>query len=104
MPSHFKLNRPLEPDTETVAIKALSFLAGRPEELGRFLALTGVDPSSLRHSAVDPDFLGGVLDFLLQDEPLMLVFAEAEGIAPEAVAKARHRLDPTPSGIEPWRR
>jgi hypothetical protein len=94
MPSHVKLNRTIEPDAETVAIKALSFLAGRPEELGRFLALTGVDPSSLRHSAADPGFLGGVLDFLLEDEPLMMVFAEAEGLAPETIAKARHRLDP----------
>jgi hypothetical protein len=95
MPSHFKPNRTVEPDAETVAIKALSFLAGRPEELGRFLALTGVDPSGLRHSAAEPGFLGGVLDFLLQDEPLMMVFADAEGLAPEAIAKARHRLDPT---------
>jgi hypothetical protein len=95
MPSHFKPNQTVEPDAETVAIKALSFLAGRSEDLGRFLALTGVDPSSLRHSVADPGFLGGVLDFLLFDEPLMMVFAEAEGIAPAAIAKARHRLDPT---------
>jgi hypothetical protein len=95
MPSHFKQNQTLGPDAETIAIKALSFLAGRPEELGRFLALTGIDPSSLRQSAAEPGFLGGVLDFLLQDEPLMMVFAEAEGIAPAAIASARHRLDPT---------
>jgi hypothetical protein len=95
MPSHFKQNQTLGPDAETIAIKALSFLAGRPEELGRFLALTGIDPSSLRQSAAEPGFLGGVLDFLLQDEPLMMVFAEAEGIAPAAIASARHHLDPT---------
>ena len=69
-------------------------LAGRPEELGRFLALTGIDPACLRQSAAEPGFLGGVLDFLLQDEPLMMVFAEAEGIAPAAISNARQRLDP----------
>jgi hypothetical protein len=95
MPPHFKPTRSVEPDAETVAIKALSFLAGRPEELGRFVALTGIDPSSLRHSAAEPGFLGGVLDFLLQDEPLMMIFAEAEGIAPTSIVSARRRLDPT---------
>jgi hypothetical protein len=94
MPPRFKLNQTVEPDAEAIAIKGLSFLAGRPDDLGRFLALTGIDAASLRHSAAEPGFLGGVLDFLLQDEPLMMVFAEAEGISPAAIARARHRLDP----------
>ena len=96
MPSHFKQNQPVGPDAETIAIKALSFLAERPEELDRFLALTGMDPASLRRAADEPGVLAGVLDFLLEDEPLMMVFAETEGLAPAAIAGARHRLDPTP--------
>jgi hypothetical protein len=98
MEPRFKLNRPVEADAEALAIKALSFLAGRPEELGRFLALTGIDPAGLRHAAAEPGFLGGVLDFLLQDEALMMVFADAEGVPPTALARARHRLDPAAEG------
>lgn len=94
MPPRGNLNRTVEQDAEALAITALSFLAGRPEDLERFLALTGIDPSTLRQCAAEPQFLGGVLDFLLQDEALMMVFAESEGVAPASVAKARHHLDP----------
>jgi hypothetical protein len=92
-----RLNRFVGPDAETIAIQALSFLAGRPEELGRFLALTGIGPASLRQSAADPAFLGGILDFLLQDEALLLSFAAESGIAPGTVGAARQHLDGAPS-------
>jgi hypothetical protein len=88
-----RLNRSVEPDAEAIAIQALSFLAERPEELARFLALTGIGPASLRRAAADPAFLGGVLDFLLQDEALLISFAEVSGLAAGAVATARGRLD-----------
>jgi hypothetical protein len=80
-------------DAEMVAINALRFLAGREEELGRFLALSGVAPADLRRLAGDGAFLGGVLDFLLGDEALLLTFAEEAGIQPEAIAVARRQLD-----------
>jgi hypothetical protein len=96
MEPRFKLNRTVEPDAETVAIKALSFLAERPDDLGRFLALTGIDPSDLRHSAADFGFLGGILDFLLGDEALLIVFAEEQNLPPESIARARQRLDAPP--------
>jgi hypothetical protein len=77
---------------EMLAIDALTFLAGDPESLARFLALTGVGPHSLRAAAADPAFLAGVLDHLLTEETLLLTYAETAGIAPERVAKARHFL------------
>ncbi len=95
MPPRGNLNQTVGQDAEAIAIKGLSFLAERPDDLGRFLALTGIDPSTLRQCAAEPQFLGGVLDFLLQDEALMMVFAEGEGLAPAAIARARHHLDPT---------
>ena len=89
-------NRSGEHDAEGVAIRALSFLAGRPEEFSRFLNLSGIDPASLRQYAADSAFLGGLLDFLLQDEALLLVFAEESGIAPAAIGTARGHLDNPP--------
>lgn len=80
-------------DAEAVAIAALQFLAGRPEELGRFLTLSGIDPADLRKLAADTEFLGGILDFLLADEALLLVFATEAGLAPEAIAGARRSLE-----------
>src|SRR6266542_1344605 len=74
---------------ETVAIEALGFIAGEPESLSRFLALSGIGPATLRRAAADPAFLAGVLDFILAEETLLSAFARHAGIAPEGIAKAR---------------
>lgn len=83
-----------QPDSgdEALAITALSFLAGDPERLGRFLAVTGLGPETLRQAAARPGFLAAVLDYLAGDETLLLAFAANAGLAPEAVVRARQRL------------
>ena len=82
-----------EPDAETIAIAALSWLATEPDLLGRFVALTGIGPSSLRAAAQSPDFLASVLDFIMQDDRTVLAVARGQEIAPEAIARARHKLE-----------
>jgi hypothetical protein len=77
---------------EIVAIQALSFIAGDAERLGLFLAETGIGPETLRSSAKDPGFLGGVLDFLLRDEKLLTAFAESSHLEPRIVSNARAAL------------
>ena len=79
-------------EAETIAVEALGYLAGRPEELSRFLALAGLGPTNLRQAASDPGFLAGVLGFLLQDEPLLLAFAAEAGLSPATVAEAGRAL------------
>lgn len=81
---------------ETVALKALAFLASDGERLGRFLALTGTGPDELRAAAREPGMLVGVLDHLMQDETLLMVFAAEEGLKPESVAAAHHALSGPP--------
>jgi hypothetical protein len=78
-----------EPAAEDLAGRALGFLAADPERLGRFLALSGLDPATIRTAAQEPGFLPGVLDHMLSDERLLTEFAEAERLAPESVARAR---------------
>jgi len=77
---------------ETVAIQALSFLAAEPTRLGRFLAVTGLGPETLRGAASSPEFLVNVLDFVLSDEKLVKEFAESAGIEPSHVGAAREAL------------
>jgi hypothetical protein len=77
---------------EMLAIDALSWIAGEPGQLGRFLSLAGIGPDTLRKAAADPAFLAGVLDFLLCHEPTALAFAGARGIAPSEIAEARRTL------------
>jgi len=77
---------------ETVAIQELSFIAQEPEQLGRFLALSGLGPDSIREAAREPNFLAGVLDHLAGDEKLLLAFAEQNEVDPELVLRARDIL------------
>ncbi|MFC0219188.1 DUF3572 domain-containing protein [Pseudochelatococcus lubricantis] len=85
-------------DPEALAISALAFLAGEPERLGRFLAITGLGPETIRGAASNPGFLTAVLDYLANDETLLVAFAANVGIAPEAVAQAQTRLAGPPAG------
>ncbi len=86
----FKRSSGLTPeDSANLALAALTFLAEDGPRLGRFLALTGIGPDELRAVADAPETLLGVLDHVLADESLLLVFTASKGIAPEAVAPAR---------------
>lgn len=83
---------------QALALRALAFLV-RDSNLRRaFLAQSGLDPAAVRARAAEPEFLAGVLDFLLGDERHLTRFCAAEGIAPERPARARRLL---PGGARP---
>lgn len=75
-----------------VALTALAHILGDDDARVRFLALTGLDQTTLRQRADEPELLGGVLDFLLADEALLLAFCRAAALRPELAARARRAL------------
>jgi hypothetical protein len=77
---------------EIVAVQALSFLAGEPERLGKFLAETGIGPETLRTAASDPNFLVHVLDFILRDDETVKAFAASSKLHPTNIMAAREVL------------
>src|SRR6185369_7125656 len=77
---------------EGLAIAALGFIAADPERLGRFLALTGIGPESIREAAREPRFLAGVLDHVAGHEALLLAFAAEHDVDPDHVMLARDVL------------
>jgi hypothetical protein len=77
---------------ESLAIQALAYIAGEPEQLGRFLAISGIGPDQIRQAAREPQFLAGVLEHVMGDERLLVAFAENAGIPPATVAKAHDAL------------
>lgn len=92
-----------EENAVSLGLDGLAFLAEDGPRLGRFLALTGISPDSLRALADRPETLLAVLDHLLGDESLLLVFASSRGVAPDSVARARAvlaRLLGSPSADE----
>lgn len=81
-----------------LAQAALVWLADRPEALGAFLATSGAGPDDLRAGAADPEFLGFVLDHLLQSDALVVDFAADAGVPPDRIMRARAAL---PGGYAP---
>jgi hypothetical protein len=85
---------------EAMGLDALTFLAEDEARIGRFLALSGTGPAELRSSAGEPAMLAAVLDYMLGDESLLLVFTSSKGHAPESVAPAHAMLARAASGSE----
>lgn len=79
-------------DADETAIAVLGWLAGEPELMGRFLALSGLEATNLRAAAAEPGFFAGLLGFLMNHEPTLIRFCEATGTAPETVARAFRTL------------
>jgi len=77
---------------ETVALTALAYLLEDDDRSSRFLRVTGLAGSELAGHLADAAFLGGILDFVLDDEALLGGVAAATGLPPEAVRRARWRL------------
>ena len=78
--------------SQTIALKALGYLAADEELLEPFLASTGLMVADLRTGVTDSSFLAGILDYFLQNEALLLAFAGASELAPETIVRARQRL------------
>ncbi|MCW0183465.1 MAG: DUF3572 domain-containing protein [Zavarzinia sp.] len=77
---------------EAIALMALAHLASDDNLLHRFMAETGMDATDLQAIAGRPDMLGGILDFVLADESLVIDFAAAAGLRPEEPMRARMTL------------
>lgn len=81
-------------EAEALAIEALTFIATSEDRLAAFIGITGLDLGAIRREAGTPEFLAAVLDFLMSDESLLLVFASHRALDPNFVALARRALVP----------
>jgi hypothetical protein len=77
---------------ETIALKGLAWLAALPDDIGRFLNISGLQAADLRERAAEPEFLAAVLDFLLGDDKLLTGFCDSEGLDPKDIHVARRAL------------
>ncbi len=97
-PRSGKSSRISREDAEVLAIEALAFIAADESRLLPFLRATGLAPADIRREAGSPEFLAGVLDFLMSDDSLLLVFAGHRGLDPNSVAAARRVIMPGAAG------
>lgn len=82
---------------ETLAIGALTWLAGNDELMPVFLGATGASVDDLRDRAGEAEFLGSVLDFLMLDDAWVMAFCDDGGLAYDQPMRARQGL---PGGAE----
>ena len=83
----------------TIALQAVAFVVADEESRAGLLRMTGIGPEDLRTGLENTEILGGVLDFLLANEPRLLTFCREAGIKPELPALARAQLS---GGTPEW--
>lgn len=93
-----KTLRDARKQAEMLALQALGWIAADDAAFLAFQDATGADAAMIRDSADDPGFLGGVLDFLMQDDSRVTGFCDAQGLAYDAPMQARAAL---PGGADP---
>ena len=82
----------LSENSEVIALQALTWLVAQDELCPIFLAATGASEADLRERITDTDFLGSVLDFLLQDDTWVIAFCDHHAFAYDLVIRARALL------------
>lgn len=84
---------------QALALEGLVWLAGQEALLPAFLDASGLEVGQIAAAARSPEFLAGVLDFLLQDDAWVMAFCESRGLPYTAPATARAAL---PGGQIAW--
>lgn len=77
---------------QAVALNALTFIASDETRLGALMEQTGATPETLRAQLASPAFQAAILNHLLSDESLLLVFCSNMGLSPDQIAPAHARL------------
>ena len=79
-------------NAETIAIRAVAWLAGNEDLLPTFLGATGASESDLRARLAEPEFLGSVLEFLMMDDVWVVQFCDSADLAYDQIMQARQTL------------
>ena len=89
-----RLKRPSETtsDSNVIALQLMAFIASSEERLERFSALSGIGLFEMQTGAQDAVFLSFMLDYALQDEALILEFAQNHEISPQTLVNARRNF------------
>ena len=61
--------------------------------MARFFNVTGLTATTIRAAASAPGFTASILDYVLEDEPLLRVFAAEAEIAPGELQRMRAGLE-----------
>lgn len=88
---------PTREEAEALALRAVAFLAQRPQDFLRFADLTGLSVETIKARLDDPALLGAVLDYVLYSDETVRAFADAAEVDIGAPRRARAVLPGAPS-------
>ena len=77
---------------EILALQMVQFVLREETTAVGFLQATGITPEDLRHRINEIDFLGGVIDYMLGREDLLVAFCAEREIEPASPARLRDAL------------
>ena len=83
-----------QPSTDEIADLCLTHLVNNPEQLADFMSITGLSPNNLKRAASDGTLATGLIDYVVQNEPLLLAICQSASIKPDAVMRAWAKLNP----------
>ena len=76
----------------TLGVKAVEFLFAEPTRTERFVKLTGLGADAVKQGLAEPEFLAGILDYLLADESLLFEFSAFAHVPAAMAHQARRAL------------
>jgi len=76
----------------TLALAAIGWILQDDDRAQRYLALTGLDPDTLRGGLGNPHVLASALEFLANHEPDLMAAAQALAVEPQDLVSARREL------------
>jgi len=83
-----------EPTVEELADLCLTHLVQNPDQLADFMSITGLSPEALRQAVGQKSLAGGLIDYVVQNEPLLLAICQEAALRPETVMRVWVRLNP----------
>ena len=72
----------------------LSYLVEHPAQLAEFMSVAGVAPDTLRRTAGSAELHRGLIDYVAQNEALLLALCANAGLRPEDFMRVWGRLNP----------
>lgn len=83
--------------TETLAIKALTFIAEREDLLDMFVDACGISLEELYEIADQPEAWAAMLDFILSMDEIVLDFCDMSNYTMQDIWRARNDLPGAPA-------
>lgn len=78
---------------EDLGAMCLHYLAENPEQLAAFMGEAGLSPDALRRAAGSRELAIGLIDYVAQNEPLLLALAANNRLHPEDIMRVWGRIN-----------